>query len=80
LLEDIGNSFDSKQYTAAARESVVISLANLGVADPTILNKAADLVQNRKFTRTNSITNVLYALAKLHFTRADKVWLIVAFD
>lgn len=80
MLEDIRVNFETKAYTPAARESVVMSLTNLGIKDEVILGKTADLLQQKKFTNINAITNLLYAMAKAQYKHKDTLWLTAALD
>ena len=59
LLKDIRTNFDSKDYTASARQSVLMSLTNLKVKDPVILSKTAELLKAKQFKNISMITNLL---------------------
>lgn len=80
LMNDIRANFDSKQYTPAARESIVMSLNNLGIKDELIFSKTAELLQQKRFPHVNAVTNLLYALAKSGYKHADTLWLAAALD
>ena len=80
LLKDIRTNFDSKDYTASARQSVLMSLTNLKVKDPVILSKTAELLKAKQFKNIGMITNLLYSMAKLHYKHSDDAWIAASID
>ena len=80
MMKDIRANFDSAAYQAFAKESVVLSLLKLDLKDEVILSKTAELLKQKKFTKANSITNLLYALAKFKYVHADTVWIASAIE
>jgi hypothetical protein len=80
LLKDIRTNFDSKDYTASARQSVLMSLTNLKVKDPVILSKTAELLKAKQFKNIGMITNLLYSMAKLHYKHSDDAWIAASIN